>query len=115
MLVDQRMEEVNMAEHRMNIVAPTKPPRIEFDSRVNAWYVRFRNAKVARTISPERPGAVCAVDLDSNNRVVGLELIGVKEFSIRKLRDLSPVDTSKVDFDEATFAPAASVQKLVSV
>jgi hypothetical protein len=95
--------------HKVRIAAPSKPPRIEFDSSVNAWYIRFRNTKVVKTISEERPGSVRAVDLDASNQVVGLELIGAKEFSIKRLKDQSPIDRGKVDFDRAVFVPAGGV------
>ena len=54
-----------------------KPVTIEFDPSIDAWYVRFRAAKVARTISEDKPGPIVAVDLDANNRVIGIEIIGV--------------------------------------
>ena len=104
MLVNKRMgEHLDHTEFRV----PTISPTIEFDHRVDAWYVRFRNTKVARTISEERPGVVAAVDLDSRNQVVGLELIGVREFSIQLLRKISPVDTSKINFEKARFVQAS--------
>ena len=71
--------------------------------------MRFGHAKIAKTISEDRPGFIAAIDLDANNEVVGLELIGPMEFSLRWLRKVSPVDLSKVDLDGARFLPAASL------
>jgi|SRR3954464_4337185 hypothetical protein len=86
-----------------------KPPTIEFDHSVAAWYIRFGNGKVAKTISEDKPGVIAAIDLDANNQVVGLELIGVKNFSIKWLRKFSPVDISKVDLEQSVFVPASEV------
>ena len=88
--------------------APSRPPTIEFDLSVGAWYIRFRHSKVAKTLCDERPGVVATVDLDSKNEVIGLELIGVREFSIRQLRRISPIDMSKVDFDRSKFVHASN-------
>lgn len=95
-------------KHTIQFKAPAKPPTIEFDLAVCAWYIRFRNTKVVKTISEDKPGVVAAIDLDANNDVVGLELLGVREFSIRALRKISPIDTSKVDFERAKFVHAAN-------
>ncbi len=105
---------MHMHDRHLEFEVPTNPPRIEFDQKVRGWYLRFRKTKVAKTISEERPGVVWAIDLDSNNRVVGLELIGVEEFTIEKLRTISPIDTSKIDFDRAVFIPAATRRTPVS-
>jgi len=45
--------------------------------------------------------------MDSKNEIVGLELIGVREFSIGLLRKIAPIDTSKIDFEKARFVHAA--------
>ena len=102
MLVDQRMEIVS----KSRFIGPRstgRPPTIEFDPAIDAWYVRFRTAKVARTISEDKPGPVVAVDLDASNRVIGLEIIGVREFSIRWLRKAAPFDLSGFDLEGAKF------------
>jgi len=100
------MEHINKL--RFEVKRSLKPPIIEFDQSTGAWYVRFRNAKVAKTISEEKPGYIAAVDLDANGDVVGLELIGPMNFTLQWLKKVSPVDVSGIDFDRATWAPAAS-------
>jgi len=91
--------------------APLRTPTIEFDLSVGAWYVRFKNTKVAKTLcDDDKPGVVAAIDLDSKNEVIGIELIGVRDFSIRQLRQISPVDTSGVDFERAKFVHASNRQ-----
>ena len=82
------MERIKTIHGRFQCKAPKKPPTIEFDLDVGAWYLRFSNARIAKTISEEKPGVIFAIDLDSKNEIVGLELIGVKEFSIGLLRKM---------------------------
>jgi len=65
------------------------------------------NARIVKTVSEEKPGVVFAIDLDSKNEIVGLELIGVREFSIGLLRKIAPIDTSKIDFEKARLVHAA--------
>jgi hypothetical protein len=104
------MEHLN----RIHFKAPKRPPVIECDSTVRAWYVRFRQTKVAKTVSEDKPGYIAAIDLDADNEVVGIELIGVKEFSISWLRRAAPVDVSKIDFERATFVPATAARDVVA-
>ena len=109
MLVNERMEHVN--KNRFAGPRSTgKPPTIEFDPSINAWYIRFRTARVAKTISEDKPGPVVAVDLDAANRVIGLEIIGVREFSIRWLRETAPFDLSGFDLEGAKFVHPGSRQ-----
>ena len=98
------MEHIN----KLRLVGPRKPPTIEFDLTVGAWYIRFRNAKVAKTLSEDKPGYIAAIDLDASNQVVGLELIGVREFSLAWLRTVAPyrLDLSRVDWERARFVKA---------
>lgn len=60
-------------------------PVVEIDTEAGAAYVRFKRAKVVRTISREGPGPIVVVDLDANNQVIGVELIGVKVFNLPTL------------------------------
>ncbi len=88
------------------IRAPATPPRIEFDPAVMGWYVRFKSAKVAKTISEDASGYVYAIDLDSQGELIGFELLGVREFSIEMLLSIPLVDFSRTDFGRAKFVPA---------
>src|SRR5439155_833904 len=67
---------------RKNAPAPT----LEIDPEAEAVYIRFSRAKVARTIAehPPRRGAVVTTDVDARNNLVGVEIVGVKEFSIKR-------------------------------
>lgn len=94
---------------RVQFTAPVnRPPTIEFDQSVMAWYIRFRNAKVSKTVSEDAPGCVYAVDLDERGQVIGFELLGIPQFTIEMVRKFALVDTSHVDFDRAKFMPANS-------
>lgn len=93
---------------RLQFKIPNRPPTVEFDLKVGAWYIRFRNTKVAKTLCDDRLGVISTIDLDAKNEVVGLELIGVREFSIKLARKLAPVDISNVDFERAKFVHAGA-------
>lgn len=101
-----------MERHTRKIVvrAPAKPPRVEFDSSVMAWYLRFSNAKVAKTISEESTGYVYAIDLDARGELIGFELLGVREFSFDLILDNPHVGFSRMEYKRAKFVPAASRQ-----
>ena len=71
---------------------------VEFDTDAGAAYVRFKtNAKVARTLSDDKPGEVVTVDLDSSGEVIGIELLGVREFNIRTLLAKTRVRVPNLD------------------
>jgi len=96
-----------MQQHHRQVQfrAPSVPPRIEFDPDVMSWYVRFKSARVAKTITQDADGPVYAIDLDERGEVIGFELTGVKELSITLLLKNPVMDFSKTDFRTATFVP----------
>src|SRR5438105_4812080 len=73
-----------------------------------AWYVRFKNAKVARTVSEDAPGYIYAMDFDSHGDMIGFELLGPRQFSFEMLLKLPEVDFSGTDFSRATFVTTLS-------
>jgi len=81
---------------------------VEFDGSIGTWYVRFSKRKVARTLSEDKPGVVVAIDLDDRNEVVGVELIGVKEFTIGMLQKFAKVEAPNIDFKRTRFVPSSS-------
>jgi len=89
-------------------IRSSSPPVIEFDHSVHAWYIRFKKGKVAKTVHRDRLEVVLAVDLDSGGEVVGVELLGVKEFSIKLFKKITNIDAPKIDFDRARFVSAWS-------
>lgn len=92
-------------KHVNEIIAKVSgPPRIEFDPSVAAVYLRFKNTKIVKTLEDEGGGSIIVtIDVDAHNEVVGIELLGVKEFRIGLLRNLTRVDTSGVDLNQASF------------
>ena len=82
---------------------------VEFDQNVAAWYVRFGSGKVARTMHQEKQGSIVNIDVDSRNRIIGVELLGIREFTIRSFFRLTGLSSTKVDFTRARFVPASAL------
>jgi uncharacterized protein YuzE len=91
-------------------VESTEPPVVEIDSTIRAAYIRFKRAKVARTVSPETTGAIVAIDLDRNENVVGVELIGVREFSLVVLLRQLPFLSVKAPLNRARYVPTRAAR-----
>ncbi len=96
-----------MIEHIL--IKSSTPPVIEIDQTCAAVYVRFKqNAKVCKTVAQTKPGGItCAIDFDEKNEVIGVELVGVKEFSVSKIKKLLPTGTNKINFQKARFTEAS--------
>ena len=77
-----------MSKHVVQVPG-SMPSVIEFDLSVRAWYIRCSRNKVVQTLHEEKPGAIVNIDLDAHNRVVGIELLGIREFSISALKRLT--------------------------
>ena len=91
------------------IVTGVVPQTVEIDPSCHSAYIRFKDAKVHKTITREKAGTIVAVDLDSNGQVIGVELVGVKDFSIRAMRQFLPEELREMDFERARFVPASEV------
>jgi hypothetical protein len=61
----------------------------------------------ARYAAEDKPGVVFPIDLDDRDEVVGVELIGVKEFTIGMLQKFAKVEAPNIDFERTKFAPVA--------
>lgn len=57
-------------------------PIVELDPETHAVYIRFSSCKVAKTIDDSVGSSIVTIDVDSKGNVVGVELIGIKKFSI---------------------------------
>lgn len=86
------------------------PKVIEIDPSCHSIYIRFKAAKVHRTISDPKPGPVVAYDLDARGRVIGIELIGVDSFSIKGIRRQLPDRFKDLDLDQAEFMPTSNLR-----
>ena len=67
------------------LVKSTEPPVVEIDEEAWAAYVRFKRGAVSRTVELPRQRGMVTVDLDPNENVLGVELIGVREFTLSAL------------------------------
>ena len=77
---------------------------MEIDPSCRAIYIRFKNTRVHKTLSnPHAKDCIVTVDLDLNDAVIGVELIGVKEFSIAAIRHKLPEKMKDIDFERARF------------
>ena len=69
----------------------TEPPIVEIDTEATAAYVRLREAPVARTEPFESASGLVMLDFDAADNVIGIEVVGQMEFSIRELIKAVPV------------------------
>lgn len=76
-----------MAKNHKNIihVQSKNPPVVELDSAAHAAYIRFTREKVKRTVVVTVDHCLVTMDLTDNGDVIGIEMVGVKEFSIDEL------------------------------
>ena len=86
-------------------------PIVEIDTEARAAYVRFKRTVVARTESLDRPNIIVTVDFDRENDVVGVELIGVDDFSVHKLLKAAKVTAENADLDRARYVGAGRGQR----
>ena len=68
------------------------PPIVELDSAAMAAYVRFSRRKVARTEVLDSRKSTVTVDFDTAGDVIGIELVGVKEFTLSRLLEASGIE-----------------------
>lgn len=57
-------------------------PIVELDLEAHAAYVRFSHNKIVKTQPVTTTECIVTIDFDANGEVVGIELVGVKEFGI---------------------------------
>jgi len=81
---------------------------VEIDTEAGAAYVRFKRAetRVVRTQQLPRPRIVVTLDFDREGEVIGVELLGVKEFSVVKLLDVAQVRAPNADLNMARYVGA---------
>jgi hypothetical protein len=76
-----------MTKNHKNIILVDSqtPPVVELDSAAHAAYVRFSNKKIHKTAVVDVRDVLVTMDLDIDAGVVGVELVGVKDFTIKAL------------------------------
>lgn len=77
------------------VIRITAPPIVEVDTEATAAYVRLRSTAVVRTEPYGSGQGLVMIDFDVDGKVVGVELIGQQEFSIRELIKQIPVEASE--------------------
>jgi len=85
------------------MVKSAGPPTVEVDTQAQAVYVRFKKAPVARTLTRPCDTMNIAVDLDSKGEVIGVEAIGMTEFSIQAILKKASVSAPNADFSRARY------------
>ena len=81
---------------------------VEIDNSCHAVYIRFKTAKVHKTLSDDRDGAVLAIDVDAKGEIIGIELVGIRQLTISQIRQKLPDRLKKIDFEEARWVTPAS-------
>ncbi len=91
------------------VIAITEPPVVEIDTEATAAYIRLRDSRVARTEPYASEKGFVMIDFDAAGNVVGIEVVGQQEFSIRELIKQVPVQASDSVLDRTRYI-AASLQ-----
>ena len=93
------------------LVKTSSRPIVEVDWDSHSAYVRFkRQAKVFKTVPVSQDRMTMTVDLDRNGDVIGVEMVGVREFSLHVIREhIHHVrNVPRVDWDHARFVPVGA-------
>jgi uncharacterized protein YuzE len=97
----------DIGKNRKAFVIPiTEPPIVEIDTEATAAYIRLRHAKVARTERCESKKGLVMLDFDAKGNVIGIEVVGQQEFSIRELIKQIPVETSDAVLNQTRYVAA---------
>lgn len=97
-----------MSKH-MLIVHSRTAPTVEIDAQAGAAYIRFKRAKVARTLDRSTRGLILTVDVDARDEVIGVEVIGCEEIVIEKLLAKARVQAPHVPFARTRLRPTAAM------
>jgi uncharacterized protein YuzE len=88
------------------VIPITEPPVVEIDTEATAAYIRLRASAVAR---PEPFGSekgFVMLDFDAQENVVGIEVVGQQEFSIRELIKQVPVEVTDAVLNQTRYVAA---------
>ncbi len=101
-----------MKHYKIQLPAAT-PPTVELDSDARAAYIRFSSDDVARTEVVASAPVTITVDFSRNNSVVGVELVGVDDFSIESLVKEANLHMPLKSRQGANYVPVASTARPV--
>jgi uncharacterized protein YuzE len=99
---------MRIERHRF-LVRTSSPPTIEVDTQAEAIYIRFKKTTVAKTISRPCQTVHLAVDLDSEGEVIGIEAVGIKQFSMQGILKKASVDAPNLDYSRARYVPSSDL------
>ena len=88
------------------IIPITRPPTVEIDTEATAAYIRLREGKVARTEPHKSKKGLVMLDFDAKDNVIGIEVLGQQEFSIRELIKQIPVKASAAVLNQTRYVSA---------
>ena len=88
------------------VIPITEPPIVEIDTEATAAYIRLREGKVVRTEPFGSDHGIVMLDFDAEGNVLGIEVVGQQEFSIRELIKLVPVQTTETVLDRTRYVAA---------
>jgi len=88
------------------VIPITEPPVVEIDTEASAAYIRLRDTKVVATKPFGSGKSLVMLDFDANENVVGIEVIGQHEFSIRELIKEVPVEASDAVLNQTRYVAA---------
>jgi uncharacterized protein YuzE len=92
------------------VVRENRPPVVELDSEAHAAYVRFSNEKVERTEVVETEGCIVTMDIDAAGQIIGVELVGVYEFTLSALLEKAKLDVPEPMKQRVRYVPTDSLQ-----
>jgi uncharacterized protein YuzE len=88
------------------VIPITEPPIVEIDTEATAAYIRLRDGKVARTEPYGSEKGLVILDFDAEGNVVGIEVVGQQEFSIRELIKQVPVEATDAVLNQTRYVAA---------
>jgi uncharacterized protein YuzE len=88
------------------VIPITEPPIVEIDTEATAAYIRLRQGSVARTEPFASERGLVMLDFDVQGNVIGIEVVGQQEFSIRELIKLVPVRATATVLDRTRYVSA---------
>lgn len=102
------------AESHHFIVHNVAAPIVEIDTEFDAVYVRFKRAKVVRTVAQPSKTMHVALDLDAKGEVIGIEAVGADEFSIQTMLKLAKVEVPRLDLSKVHYRSVSKANETLA-
>jgi uncharacterized protein YuzE len=85
------------------IVRSRAAPIVEIDTEAGAAYVRFKRARVAKTLRHRSKWPIVTIDLDASGEVIGIEFVGVKKYNLEYLLKRAPIKVPSSMLEKASY------------